>query len=405
MKCGLLGRKLSHSYSPMIHAYLGNYSYELVEVEPDKLESVVRSPEFRGLNVTIPYKKSVLPLCDCLTEAAEKLGAVNTIIHRSGRTIGHNSDYTGFSVLLTTSGLCVEGRKVLVLGSGGSSVTVQCVLREKGALPVVISRSGENNYTNLHRHADAAVIVNCTPVGMYPGNGSTPVDLGQFPNLEGVIDLIYNPARTKLLFDAEKRGLIAINGLTMLVAQGKESAECFLGRKIHADIPKIACSVAAKTENILLIGMPGCGKSTIAALLAEALGRSCLDTDDLVAQTAGRPVAQILNEDGEAAFRKLETKVLEQVTRQSGIVIASGGGCVSVDGNRLLLRQNSKIIWLQRDLQRLSTVGRPLSQKTSLEALYLQREQLYKQISDLSVDNNGSTDETVKAILSLLETR
>ena len=255
MICGLLGRKLSHSYSPQIHEYLGDYSYELWEKEPEQLCDFLRSGDFTGLNVTIPYKKDVIPFCDKLTDTAKKLGAVNTIVRQSnGSLIGHNTDYFGFSSMVLRSGLAIEGKKVLVLGSGGASNTVLAVLQEMGAKAVVISRSGEDNYTNLHRHADASVIVNATPVGMYPHTGDSPVCLDSFPLLEGVLDLI---------------------------AQAKEAAEWFLHRAISDScIESICQSMRKKMENVVLIGMPGCGKSTISKLLAGQTGRIAVDADE-----------------------------------------------------------------------------------------------------------------------------
>ena len=231
MHCGLLGKKLGHSYSPQIHSYLGDYPYTLYEKTPEELETFLRTGDFTGLNVTMPYKKDVIPYLDKLTDRAASLGAVNTIVRqKDGTLIGHNTDYFGFHSMLKRSGLEVTGKKVLVLGSGGASATAQYVLKQEGAEVVVISRNGENNYHNLERHSDASVIVNATPVGMYPDVGVSPVSLELFPYLEGVLDIVYNPARTQILLDAEKRGLIAENGLWMLVAQAKESAEWFTGQ-------------------------------------------------------------------------------------------------------------------------------------------------------------------------------
>ena len=261
MKCGLLGQTLRHSYSPAIHRCLGDDSYALFEKEPQELENFLRHGDFDGLNVTIPYKKAVIPYLDELTDTACKLGAVNTIVRRKdGSLLGHNSDYFGFQYLLRQTGLSVQGKKCLVLGSGGASATVCAVLREQGADTVVISRSGENNYENLALHRDARLLVNTTPLGMYPHNGVSPVSLSQLPQLEGVLDLIYNPARTALLLEAQARGLVAENGLSMLVAQAKESAEYFQNHPISDEkIREIHHNLKNQAENIILIGMPGCG--------------------------------------------------------------------------------------------------------------------------------------------------
>ena len=291
MKCGLLGGKLGHSYSPQIHSQLGDYSYELFEKKPEELEDFLKNGDFRGLNVTIPYKKDVIPYLDELSPRAKRIGAVNTIVRREdGSLIGHNTDYFGFEMMVRASGLSIAGKKVLVLGSGGASMPVVAALTEQGANVIVISRSGENNYNNLHLHRDASVIVNTTPVGMYPNVGNSPLDLEQFPNLEGVLDIIFNPARTQLLLDAEEKGLVAMNGLLMLVAQAKESAEWFTGKAIPDDvISAIHASLRRQMENIVLIGMPGSGKSTVGMILAEKLGKKFVDADTYLTQRQAVP--------------------------------------------------------------------------------------------------------------------
>lgn len=405
MNCGLLGRKLGHSYSPQIHARLGSYRYDLFEKEPDELDGFLKHGDFTGLNVTVPYKKDVIPYLDSLSPRAEKLGAVNTIVRRpDGTLVGHNTDYFGFQTMLQRSGLNVAGKKVLVLGSGGASMPVRAVLNEAGARVTVISRSGENNYSNLHLHADAAVIVNTTPVGMYPNVGKTPLNLDQFPALEGVLDIIFNPARTRLLMDAEKRGVVAMNGLLMLVAQAKESAEWFTASPIdNSIIDRVYTSLRRQMENIILIGMPGCGKSTIGRVLAEKLGRQFVDADQVLVQNAGRTIPEIFAADGEAEFRTLETETLESLGRQSALVIATGGGCVTQPRNYPLLRQNGTIILLNRDVERLPTDGRPLSQATPLDVLYESRRPLYEAFADHQVDNNGNPDDTVEQIIRLWE--
>lgn len=403
MKCGLLGGKLGHSYSPQIHRCLADYSYELFEKTPEELEDFLKHGDFTGLNVTIPYKKAVIPYCDELSERAAQLGAVNTIVRRSdGTLIGHNTDYFGFSSMVARSGLQVADKKVLVLGSGGASATAVAVLRQLGANVLIISRSGEDNYDNLHRHADAAVIVNTTPVGMYPNVGTSPVDLALFPKLEGILDVVYNPARTQLLLDAEARGLVAVNGLWMLVAQAKESAEWFTGHNISDDrIAIIHKTLRKQMENIVLIGMPGCGKSTVGALLAEKLHKTFVDADTVVTQQAGMPIPQIFAESGEAGFRVWETKVMAELGKQSNLIIATGGGCVTRQKNYPLLHQNGNIFWLQRDIDKLPKDGRPLSQAGKLADMYAVRKPLYAQFADFTVDNNGDPADTVNRILSL----
>ena len=403
MRCGLLGRKLSHSYSPQIHGMLGDYAYELYEKEPEDLESFLKYGDFRGLNVTIPYKKSVIPYCDSLSPTAQMLGAVNTIIRREdGSLLGHNTDYFGFQSMLQESKLSVSGKKVLVLGSGGASNTVKAVLEECGATVIIISRNSENNYENLFLHKDATVIVNATPVGMYPATGVSPLELDHFPKLEGVLDVIYNPARTKLLLDAQQRGLVTVNGLWMLVAQAKESSEWFTGAPIDdTKISLIHKTLRSQTENIVLIGMPGCGKSTVGKLIAGHTGLQFVDADTEVEKLAGKSIPQIFAEDGEDVFRSWETKVLSALGKESGLVIATGGGCVTRQENYRHLHQNGTIFWLTRPIQSLATEGRPLSAAGKLEEMYQIRRPLYEAFRDYRIENRTPA-QAVSEILHII---
>ena len=405
MQCGLLGRKLGHSYSPQIHAQLASYSYSLFEKEPEELEGFLKNGNFVGLNVTIPYKKDVIPFLDQLSPVARRLGAVNTIVRRGdGSLVGHNTDYFGFRYLVHQSGLDVSGKKVLVLGSGGASNTAVAALQELGARVVIISRSGENNYGNLHLHANASVIVNTTPVGMYPNTGVSPIDLGCFPQLEGVLDVVYNPARTQILLDAENRGLVAMNGLWMLVAQAKESAEWFSGETIpDSRIVQIHAALRAQMENIILVGMPGCGKTTIGRLLARETGKQFVDADEALEARVGRKITDIIPTDGEAAFRCLETETLAELGKQSGFVIATGGGCVTQERNYPLLHQNGTILWLTRALDKLPTEGRPLSQTGKLQQMLATRQPMYRRFADAVIENDGTVEETLAQIRAALE--
>lgn len=405
MKCGLLGRTLSHSYSPQIHSLLGDYSYVLYEKESEEIGEFLKHGSFTGINVTIPYKKDVIPYLDELSPVAQKMGSVNTIVRRKDGTLfGHNTDCFGFSSMVKKSGLSVAGKKVLVLGSGGASSTAVEVLKELGAKAIVISRRGENNYDNLSLHADASVIVNATPVGMYPGNGVSPVNLDLFPQLEGVLDLIYNPARTKLLLDAQERNLVAENGLWMLVAQAKEASEYFTGYKLSDDlIAKIHQKLSHQMQNLILVGMPGCGKSTIGHLLAERTGRQFVDADEEIIRMAGKSIPDIFAEDGEDVFRQWETEALEQLGKQSGLVIATGGGCVTKERNYPLLHQNGTIVWLKRNLDLLPTDGRPLSHKERMQEMYAYRAPLYAAFADITVDNTDVPTHTVDTMMSHLE--
>ena len=401
MRCGLLGKTLAHSYSPQIHSYLGDYSYELFEKQPEELIDFLKNDPFSGINVTIPYKKDVIPFCDELTECAKTLGAVNTIVRRpDGTLIGHNTDYFGFQYMVEKTGLAVAGKKALVLGSGGASVTAVAVLKNLGAEVVVVSRSGENNYSNLNLHRDAALIVNATPVGMYPHAGVSPVDLDLFPYLEGVLDIVYNPARTKILLDAEARGIPCENGLSMLVAQAKEAAEWFTGNAIDDSvISEIHDKLRKQMENIVLIGMPGCGKSTVGKLLAEETGKQFVDADAEIVQATGKPIPEIFAEEGEAGFRKWETDVLSQIGQRSGLVVATGGGCVTRNENYPLLHQNGTIYWLKRDVSALPTDGRPLSQAGKLAQMWQIRKPMYEYFADHIIDNNSSPENAVAEIL------
>lgn len=404
MRCGLLGRKLSHSYSPQIHKELGSYSYALFEKEPEELDKFLMHGDFSAINVTIPYKKDVIPYCSELSDRAKAMGAVNTLVRKpDGSLIGHNTDYYGFSSTLKKTMLSFSGKKALILGSGGAAVTAVAVLRELGANVITISRSGENNYQNLDRHVDTALIVNATPVGMYPNVGVSPVDLQNFPKLECVLDMIYNPARTALLMQAESLGIPYSNGLWMLVAQAKESAEWFTGLQISDDvIKKIHTQLSNKMENIVLIGMPGCGKTTVGKELAERLHMSYVDADQEIVKAAGCPIPEIFAKQGEEVFRSMETEVLASLGKSSGMVIATGGGCVTRQRNYPLLHQNGRIFWLQRAISQLPTDGRPLSQAGKLTDMYRVREPMYRAFSDHCIDNNSTLTQTVDAILSIL---
>ena len=405
MNFGLIGGKLGHSYSPQIHSHLGDYSYVLIEKTADELEALLNSNQFSGFNVTIPHKSAVISYCDELSPVAARLGAVNTIVRRlDGTIVGHNTDYFGFDTMLNRSGLHVTGKKVLVLGSGGTSKTAVAVLLDHGAQVITISRSGENNYTNLHLHQDAAVIVNTTPVGMYPSTGIAPVTLDNFPNLEGVLDVIYNPSRTQLLLDAEKRGLVAMNGLLMLVAQAKESAEWFTGSAIADEkIDSIHKILKQKMENIVLIGMPGSGKSTVGKIVAQQTGKQFVDADACIIEKAGCTIPEIFSTQGEEGFRVLETQVLSEIGKSSGLVIATGGGCVTRDENYPLLHQNGQIFCLERNLAQLATDGRPLSQSSNMDQMYRVRKPLYEKFADHRIDNNGTPSHAAARILSIWE--
>ncbi len=402
----LIGEHLSHSFSPEIHAMLGNPDYTLKELAPDEVGEFVTHGDYVGINVTIPYKQTVIPYLDALTPAAEKLGAVNTITRRAdGTLLGDNTDYFGFCYALQSAGIALAGKKVLILGTGGASKTAIAVAKDQGAAEVItVSRSGAVNYDNVYDlHGDAEVIVNCTPVGMYPKSGVTPVYLIRFPRLCGVADMIYNPARTLLLAAAEELGIPSTNGLSMLVAQAAAGHERFTGQPIDkTQIDRIVRAFAKQSANIVLIGMPGCGKSTIGAKLAELTGKRFVDTDALIVQKAGKSIPEIFADEGEGAFRALEHQVVCEVGAAHGQVIATGGGVVTRPENQYPLEQNGSIVWLQRPLERLATDGRPLSRANRLADMYRVRESLYRAFADVQIPNDGTPDEVAARILEVI---
>lgn len=406
MVYGLLGRTLRHSYSPQIHALLGDYEYRLFEVEPQDLEAFLKKREFGGINVTIPYKKDVLPYLSGISDNAKRIGAVNTIIVKEdGGLYGDNTDYDGFLRLVQKSGFQVKGKKALVLGTGGASLPISAVLSDLGAREVVfISRSGENNYQNLSRHADADFIVNTTPVGMYPNNLKAPLSLSEFPNLSGVLDIVYNPQKTKLILDAERLGIPAYSGLLMLVAQGKRAAELFLGHDIpDSETDRIFKKLSTEMQNIVLVGMPGCGKTTVGKALAEQLNRPFFDADEEILKRTGKSAEAWIEACGEAVFRQKETEVLESLCKQSGTVIATGGGAVTVPENADILRQNSIVFFINRDVSALPVEGRPLSKATALSEMYKVRLPMYRSVCDYEIAADGSVEAVVRRILEELQ--
>lgn len=406
LKCGLLGEKLGHSYSPQIHSMLADYEYKLFEKSPEELEDFLKSGEFDGLNVTIPYKKSVMPYCAELSPTAAQIGSVNTIVRRSdGSLYGDNTDAFGFENLIVHNGIEVKGKKALVLGTGGASVTAQAVLKNLGASEVVvISRKGEDNYENIVKHADAEIIANTTPVGMYPNNGKAAVDLAQFPKLSGVLDVVYNPARTALLLQAEKLCIPCAGGLYMLVSQAKRSCELFTGKSIpDSEIDRIERVLSHQMQNIVIIGMPGSGKTAVSTMLAERLGRKIFDTDTIVSEKAGMTIPEIFAAQGEAGFRKLETEATAEVGKLSGNIISTGGGVVTVADNYELLHQNGVIVWIERDTNKLARDGRPISLSSDLNELYAARLPLYERFADIKADNNGDINDTVNAIMEMIK--
>lgn len=405
MKCGLLGRHLAHSYSPEIHRYLGTYSYELFEREEDEVGDFLQNGDWDAINVTIPYKKTVIPYLQSLSETAERTGSVNTIVRRPDGTLyGDNTDVYGFTKLLMHIDIPVKGEKVLILGSGGAMTAVRDALHAAGAESVVISRSGPDNYENLDRHYDAALIINATPVGMYPENGKAPLDLTPFTNCKGVLDLIYNPARTALLLQAQALHMKAENGLLMLTAQAKRAAELFTGEVLPDTLSESICERLQKEmQNIILIGMPGCGKTVLGDLLSEKLGREVLHADHVLEKKLGTTIPVYFASHTEAEFRKEETEVLRALGKCSGKILSTGGGCVLRPENEALLRQNGRILWIRRDPEKLVIEGRPLSKGRDLGEMFREREPYYAKFADDVIDNNGPKEETLRAILEVIQ--
>lgn len=400
---GLLGRKLGHSLSPQIHALLCDYEYKLYPTEPENLDGFFSDTRLKGFNVTIPYKIEAFNRCDKRSDTAEKIGSVNTVIRRADGTLyGDNTDYFGFDYMAKKCGCDFSGKKVLILGSGGASRTVYHVARDGDAREIItVSRSGENNYNNISLHYDADIIVNTTPVGMYPNNGERLIDLSKFTKCRKALDLIYNPARTVFLLDAEKLGIDCINGLYMLVAQALRGAEIFTGKSIPLSrIDEIYDEIISNQKNITLVGMPGCGKSTCAALLSQITGRECIDTDSLVVEASGECIPHIFEKYGEAEFRSRETEAVRMAGKLSGKIIATGGGAILREENRIALRENSVVFFLSSDTDTLATDGRPLSKDTeTLHRMLEQRLPFYNAAADFTVSVDPDPEITVRRIL------
>ena len=400
MEFALLGEKLGHSFSPQIHRALAGCDYQLLPTPPEAVADLFRRRDFRGLNVTIPYKQTVMPLCDEIDPRAAAIGAVNTVVNRDGRLTGYNTDIDGLIYLARRTGVDMAGKKVVILGSGGTGRTARAAAGELGAAEIVtVSRGGEDNYETLSLHADAQVLLNTTPVGMYPNCGVSPVSLDAFPHLEGVLDVVYNPLRTALLLEARERGLPCSCGLPMLVAQAWRAEELFTGSAIPAEtVEAVLAGLTAQLENVVLIGMPGCGKSTVGRALARRQGKAFLDLDRLIEERAGKSIPAIFAQEGEEAFRTLESWAVREAGARTGCVISTGGGVVTRAENCAPLRQNGVIIHLTRPLDRLPTAGRPVSQSTDLQTLWERRRGLYAAFADRTVDNGGPLEETLDTI-------
>ncbi len=401
----MIGKRLDYSYSKVVHNKLG-YDYDLTEVKEEELASFIRSGRYKGFNVTIPYKKAVIPFLDEISPEAKALGVVNLVMRDGARLIGYNMDIRGMEYALKRTGVSLEGKKVLILGSGNTSETAAYLAKENGAGCVVkISRSGEDNYQNVGHHGDAAYIINTTPVGTYPANEEGLVDLALFPRLEGVQEVIYNPFKTRLALQAEDRGLPVATGLDMLVGQAAYSAEKFFGQLPSEEtVDAIVREILFEDRNVVLVGMPSSGKTTVGRALASKLNREFVDVDELIVKAHG-DIPSIFANEGEEIFRLYESDVIAELSKKHRLVIATGGGAVLKERNRLNLRQNGLIVYLKRDLSALSDEGRPLSQGGKIKDLFARREPIYRSIAEVSVDNDGSVEDAVNKIVKEVKNR
>ena len=411
MKCGLIGEKLGHSFSKEIHQKIGGYEYELIELAPDELEGFISSRDFDGLNVTIPYKQVVMDHLDEISDLAHKAGAVNTVVNKNGKLIGYNTDCGGMKMLIERMGIDLRGKKVFIAGSGGTSRTAFAVCRSLGAAEIVrASRSRRNEaltYEEAYRDwSDAALLINTTPAGMYPDIDGMPFDISRFENPEGLLDVVYNPLNTRLVQEARSRGIRAENGLYMLVGQAVLSSGLFTGEELGADeVEEIYQELLKEKQNIVLTGMPGCGKSTLGKMLAKRLGRKMIETDEVISQEAGASIKTIFAEHGEQYFRDLESEVVKRSSLKGGAVISTGGGAILRKENVDALRLNGVIVFIDRPLECLKTTdSRPLSNdRSKLEKLYEERYQIYRDTADIIIETNGTKEESAEKLWEALQ--
>ena len=407
MKYGLIGEKLGHSFSKPIHEKISDYTYELKEISKENLDSFMKEKTFSGINVTIPYKEDVITYLDEVDSAAKTIGAVNTIINRDGRLYGYNTDFFGMKLMIEKNGFDFSGRKVLILGSGGTAKTSRAVSEALGASDIItVSRSGDVNYENVTMlHSDADFIINTTPCGMYPNNDTYAIDPALFPSLKGIIDAVYNPLKTTIIQKGEELGIKGITGLYMLVAQAVLAAEKFMDTSLDVEriSDEIFSEIVKEKQNIVLIGMPGSGKSTIGKALAETLGREFLDTDDMITEMHG-VISDIFANKGEAYFRDIETQAVKEASKKSGFVIATGGGAVLRKENVTALKQNGLVFFLNRPLENIiPTSDRPLSSDIqALKKRFEERYSIYMATGDFEITVDGIPENAVNKIMECL---
>lgn len=408
---GLIGGKLGHSYSKIIHEQIADYTYELMPLPTEaEARAFMEKRTFAAINVTIPYKQLVIPYCDVVDPKAQAIGAVNTIVNRDGKLYGYNTDYAGFAYLAKAHGVDFAGKTVLILGTGGTHSTVTAVCRDGGAKEILTaSRTGKDGallYSEAMHRRDVQIVVNTTPCGMYPNVGQCLIDPKAFPRLEAVLDVIYNPFRTELLLRAEDCGVTAAGGFEMLVAQAVFAAEHFTGKTLDsaAIIPDVSRRLRHELANVSIIGMPGCGKSTVGAALAKRLGKKFVDLDAEIERRTGYTIPDIFAQEGEAAFRRYEADVLADIAKGNSQVIACGGGVIKNPANSRALRQNGPVLWVRRPLERLATGGRPLSKGgAALKQLEAERTPLYSAASTAVLENNGTLAEAVERAVELFK--
>lgn len=411
MRYGLIGEKLGHSFSKIIHEQLADYTYDLIPVPREGLDRFLKEKDFAALNVTIPYKETVIPYLDEIDPNAKAIGAVNTIVNRNGRLCGYNTDFYGFRYLLEHNGISVHSKKALVLGNGGAAKAVVAVLRALGAKEIFIvyykNAPKTISYEECYeKHSDAEILINATPVGMFPNAEESPIDLRRFSCLESVVDVIYNPLRTRLMLDAESLGIKSAGGLEMLVAQAKYAVEIFLDKRLPADsIEKITSSLLRERRNLVIIGMSGAGKTTLGGLSAKRLGKISVDTDEKIVEKIQIPIPAYFEAYGEAAFRERETEILREYSQQNGLVISTGGGIIKNPENIRLLKQNGLIIWLKRPVGLLdSGKGRPLAPDPEATArLYRERLPLYTAAAETVVENDSTIEKGLERLIQVWE--
>lgn len=411
MDYGLIGSQLGHSYSKLIHEKICGYTYDLYPLATEKMaRAFLEEKAFKAINVTIPYKQLVIPYCDVVDEKAAAIGAVNTVVNRGGKLYGYNTDYSGFAYLAAAHGISFAGKTVLILGTGATHCTVEAVCTDQGAAQILTAsrtgRDGALTYAEAAHHPEIQIIINTTPAGMYPKVGTCATGPEPFPNLEAVLDVVYNPFKTELLLRCESKGIPAYCGFEMLVAQAVYAAEHFTGQDLDCEtlIPKTHRALKQELRNVALVGMPGCGKSTVGAALAEALGKTFVDLDSEIEARTGRQIPDIFATEGEEAFRRYETLTLADIAKENGQVIACGGGVIKTPQNIRALRQNGPVLWLRRPITQLATDGRPLSRGlAALQQMEIERAPLYQAAADAAIDNLSAPADTVAAALAVLD--